>query len=46
MRKAEDIAGIVAPLDLDQALQIGPVIGAEKIGFRAIDEILEALIRG
>jgi hypothetical protein len=42
--KAEQVGRIVFAFDLDQALEVGAVIGAEVVALGAVDEVLVALI--
>src|SRR6476661_625815 len=44
--KTKQIVGIVLALDLNQALEVRPVIGAQVVGLGAVNEILVALVRG
>ena len=46
MGKTKQIVGIVLALDLNQALEVRPVIGAQGVGLGAVNEILVALVRG
>src|SRR4029078_12006795 len=44
--KTKQIVGIVLALDLNQAIEVRPVIGAQVVGLGAVNEFLVALVRG